>query len=61
MDLCIMYVSWLIDWASEIRVVGADGIAIRNTLASRTVCMRVCRISLVIKAGESLYTVPFIF
>ena len=53
---------WLHGLAKE-RAVGADGTATdlynRNTLASRTVCMRGCRTSLVIKAGESF--IHFIF
>jgi hypothetical protein len=51
-----MYAPGFIGLAKE-RAVGADGITTdlhnRNTLASRTVCMRACRTYLVIKAGKS--------
>jgi hypothetical protein len=50
---------------AKARGVGADGTTTdlrnRNTLASRTVCMRACRTSLVIKAGKSFIQPYFIF
>jgi hypothetical protein len=59
-----MYAPGFIGLAKE-RAVGADGIATdlhnRNTLASRTVYMRACRTSLVIKAGKSFIQPHFIF